>query len=79
MSNTTPLRPVIVGCGMITAGGYQPPIGDGTPWEMFSESRESEFSPTGELNAADFFHFFLEQYAKIIYSRLRTYLYTLHR
>ena len=33
MSNTTPLRPVIVGCGMVTAGGYQPPIGDGTPWD----------------------------------------------
>jgi predicted dehydrogenase len=24
MSNTTPLRTVIVGCGMIAAGGYQP-------------------------------------------------------
>ena len=24
MSNTTPLRTVIVGCGMISAGGYQP-------------------------------------------------------
>ena len=24
MSNTTPVRMVIVGCGMISAGGYQP-------------------------------------------------------
>ena len=33
MSNTTSLRTVIVGCGTITAGGYQPPIGDVAPWE----------------------------------------------
>ena len=33
MSNTTPPRPVIVGCGMITAGGYQPPIGDVPSWD----------------------------------------------